>query len=1804
MTNVGTISVLITARTGQFTKGITQATAVLNTFARNAGRIAGAITAPTKNVEGLGSALSKNQSKLTDFGMTGVQAGKQMGQMGKGMGQAANAIGNNVGKAQNSLLSLQSFVGKISHYITFSIGVQMVMGIKRGFQSLIDTTIEFEKQAVRTAGVAGRLGGAFDKTVENLQQVSRTLGATTIFFATDAVNSMYDLASAGFDIADAMEDVTNGVNVMTPILEYAAAQQIELADATESVAKALKMFDEDLSATKSTVDTFTAAIANSFLTADKLSDALRYSGAMAHTLGLNLQETVAGAMALADAGLTGCYDNETKVLTNEGFKYFKDLNKSEKFLTLNLKTGKMEWQEAYDYIEYEVDRPIYRLKNRHLDLFVTPNHNMVVRPRGKNDFQIMRADEVYGKDVEYKLAGSWHNRKKNFKLPSIKSKFSTYTKKSKALEINGLLWVRFMAFYLAEGHYTGNVHNSNYGVFVSQKKNGKAYKIIKETLDKLPFDYKYQKNGQFRINNKQLHSYVKQFGRSYDKYIPEWVKENSKEYLEEFYRIYNLCDGDNQGNIYTCSPTIINDLIEILIKIGYGAKIYKHREKGEKHWIKDHYGTCKYDQYIIYVNKNHTTPRFARKEYTNWHKGRYGDSWGKSIKEEWKHYKGKVYCVTVPNHTLVVERNGKVQISGNSQAGQRLNMILTKLIDPTEEARRTLTRLGITIEDINPELHSFTEILYTLEAAGFKAADAATMFRARTAGAAAMLVNSADAVGQYIRVLNGASNITSELAEKQRDTLWGTLKLVAAAFQDVGIGLGQLLIPIFKTFASFLKGVVVPVLKGTVESIKVLYEILKPIAPALKGVAVGLAIATAAFVAYKLSTISATKSTLHFFAVLAANPLTWIISAIGAVIALFIHFAKKTGGLSNIMDGLSDVISGVSSAVMAFIDALKPVADVIGKVLLYTTPLGLSLVLLSKLFKDNNTELARARKFYDQISDEVKEYETSLGALEDKLEEQKRLEEEIIELQKDETASIDELSEKKGELKEVTEEVEAAEKDFLATTTELVREIQKLSEDLDIYANKFADIIEISNKITNAEADRADVEEEILDLQEEYNKAVADYGLTSLEATEILSKLADKEQEIIKIDKQIAELSDDKTEAMKEEEKQLNKLNSTERTYADIIQTVLDGEDKLSDLRVKKAKLAAKQNVLISTRNKFEGYFEEQVNALRDAETKLYEIEAKLYQLRYGQIDSYRDLFDAIASQGVASKEVIEAYRNMEISQGKAKKEQIDYSKVLERLSDANREKAMEWTQAYVEAVSDGATHSEAMIKANSELGYTLSNVSGVTNSVRKEIMEYAEAQGLANKLASEFRGTSLNLAEDLVNSGQASTEVAKAYYTLLKNSNDLEKSENELIKVEDDAVDASKDLIKTTGRLYNYYENIEGLEDDRTGIVMNMVDAMNLSNRAGETQADVLDSLNYFYGTNKESLEEFDEAEVVAALSAMRLADSLDYLKGKKLAKDDILPELPLDDWDTFISLAYETAQEQNVFDDLTSSLTGLDEDIAALVKSLSGFDDIIIGLTIDNPADEPTWWEEVKSTFQAGWKSILEGTDPLGIGDWWSHVTETLSKGWENITKGLDPLNIKDLFVGGFKWFSEQLINSANGIITVADIIAGGFGWLKDRLVDTLTGIIDIGSMITGGVSGAVDTVSGWFGGLFGEKGIVAAARGITETRGPTPAIIGENGAEAVVPLQGINRRNGLEILKRIIPEHFPELTPMESGSIVSSSYGGVKTNPSGPATVVQGNKEYHIHGDINVYGVQDVDEFMDELMRELEERKRMVE
>ncbi len=60
-----------------------------------------------------------------------------------------------------------------------------------------------------------------------------------------------------------------------------------------------------------------------------------------------------------------CYDNETHILTENGWKYFYELNGSEKVMTLNSKTGEKEWQLPSSYQEFdnsEINNEMYNIQ--------------------------------------------------------------------------------------------------------------------------------------------------------------------------------------------------------------------------------------------------------------------------------------------------------------------------------------------------------------------------------------------------------------------------------------------------------------------------------------------------------------------------------------------------------------------------------------------------------------------------------------------------------------------------------------------------------------------------------------------------------------------------------------------------------------------------------------------------------------------------------------------------------------------------------------------------------------------------------------------------------------------------------------------------------------------------------------------------------------------------------------------------------------------------------------------------------------------------------------------------------------------------------------------------------------------------------------------------------------------------------------------------------------------------------------------------------------------------------------------------
>ena len=72
-----------------------------------------------------------------------------------------------------------------------------------------------------------------------------------------------------------------------------------------------------------------------------------------------------------------CFDNETEVYTDGGWKYFQDLNRSEKVLTLNQKTLEPEWQAPTAWETFDNDREMYNISLEDgSSLLVSPEHRV------------------------------------------------------------------------------------------------------------------------------------------------------------------------------------------------------------------------------------------------------------------------------------------------------------------------------------------------------------------------------------------------------------------------------------------------------------------------------------------------------------------------------------------------------------------------------------------------------------------------------------------------------------------------------------------------------------------------------------------------------------------------------------------------------------------------------------------------------------------------------------------------------------------------------------------------------------------------------------------------------------------------------------------------------------------------------------------------------------------------------------------------------------------------------------------------------------------------------------------------------------------------------------------------------------------------------------------------------------------------------------------------------------------------------------------------------------------------------------
>ncbi|MFH1867931.1 MAG: phosphoribosylglycinamide synthetase C domain-containing protein [Candidatus Omnitrophota bacterium] len=341
-----------------------------------------------------------------------------------------------------------------------------------------------------------------------------------------------------------------------------------------------------------------------------------------------------------------CYSEDTEILTNNGWKRFDILKPNDNVAVFEQKSRKFYFEKPIKRYWKKYKGPMALFKNRNIDLLVTPNHKMLLQQRrGKEKVFIKEARDYKGENYIYQ-SGVWVGKRKNFFiLPEYSYGFN---RKFKKLKIDLANWAQFLGVYLSEGYTTKGKGSKR--VYIAQTSKSKNFKKIKKIINKSPFKFSFeQKNHKFRINSTQLALYLNEFGTSHKKYVPEYLKNANSKIIMEFLKAFNLGDGDvHRGKMRFCSSSkrLIDDIQEMIIKLDCTGIITIDKRKTMISPLnKKRYKAS--PVYSIEMKKrNKTSIRKYNTRKVN--------------------YDGYVGCVTVPTGFVVVRRNNRVAISGNT----------------------------------------------------------------------------------------------------------------------------------------------------------------------------------------------------------------------------------------------------------------------------------------------------------------------------------------------------------------------------------------------------------------------------------------------------------------------------------------------------------------------------------------------------------------------------------------------------------------------------------------------------------------------------------------------------------------------------------------------------------------------------------------------------------------------------------------------------------------------------------------------------------------------------------------------------------------------------------------------------------------------------------------------------------------------------------------------------------------------------------------------------------------------------------
>ncbi len=353
-----------------------------------------------------------------------------------------------------------------------------------------------------------------------------------------------------------------------------------------------------------------------------------------------------------------CVDSETEIFTTNGWKYIKDIADDEMIFTLNSDTLELQREVVSRKVVLDYKGIMYHIHNKSsIDMMLTPNHNMLVADRNGRLISMLAKEFV----------DSYKNNLNDIRHCSIKRGNQTWIGEDISVinigntTLDAEYFVAFLGIWLAEGWTVKEGEKVQLCQVKEQTTNE-----IKDLLVNLGLKFNENKNKYgktvFTLSNKDLFHYLAVLGKSYEKHIPEEIKNLSPRLLNILFNWMLKGDGRNRKRsikegqveaelhreLYTTSNRLANDTAEIIFKLGSSATINKRVQKDRM--IEGREIKAENSRLLYIVSEGVAANAYLDKRFT---------------KIDEVEHDGKVYCVTVGNGTWLMRRNGKIAWTKN-----------------------------------------------------------------------------------------------------------------------------------------------------------------------------------------------------------------------------------------------------------------------------------------------------------------------------------------------------------------------------------------------------------------------------------------------------------------------------------------------------------------------------------------------------------------------------------------------------------------------------------------------------------------------------------------------------------------------------------------------------------------------------------------------------------------------------------------------------------------------------------------------------------------------------------------------------------------------------------------------------------------------------------------------------------------------------------------------------------------------------------------------------------------------------------